>query len=216
MAEKESGAREKAGGFLKNLLYTQAEAEAPVAQPARTQAAAAPSVPYTPTPVGSLRPAMVETIRKDVFQGFTAYTRLLAEADKLVRAKIEREDDRLRAAIAITGLTILDLRDALTRHRQGLQAARSTFAAQSKEQRELKIDLRVRRLQEIGRQVRELEGQLARFRAEEVDLAAHVRDHEALFATAEADFAAAVALIEDELTTRGARIEALVHEVTGT
>lgn len=220
------------GEKLKRLFVTD-EDDKKVSRAAATPVASAPNAPmpasgptyaaasapiYAPLPSPSVDPdmraAMLDVVRKAVFNraGPTAYTKLTDAAEKMRKA-IADEDTRLRAAIATTGVTLVEIKDALGKHRQGLHEARSQFLGEAAQQRRTKIDAKKERQTAGAAELQSLRARVAQLESEATSLAGQLAAHEAIFARSDLANQAAIAEVEAELSANGRKIETLIQEV---
>ena len=176
-----------------------AEATAPVAGPPRMPVASA---------TGSVKASMLAQVRKSVFNKNTAYMRLLDVADKM-KAAIPDETMRLKAAIPVAGVTGTDIKSAIMEHTQALHDVRSAFSQDAQRNRASKIDSKKARRQVIATRIAELEQELGRLRTEDSQLAGAVAVEETQFLQTEADFAATVAQMQQELDAAARKLETL-------
>jgi predicted nucleic acid-binding Zn-ribbon protein len=176
-----------------------AEATAPVAGP--------PPMPVA-SATGSVKASMLAQVRKSVFNKNTAYVRLLDLADKM-KAAIPDETMRLKAAIPVAGVTGTDIKSAIMEHTQALHDVRSAFSQDAQRNRASKIDSKKARRQVIATRIAELEQELGRLRTEDSQLAGAVAIEETQFLQTEADFAATVAQMQQELDAAARKLETL-------
>lgn len=199
---------------VKGAIFEPDEPERATA-PAANTATPAITIPQPPMSntygvrAGSARPEIMAMIRQEVFQRQpTKYTQLLDMAEKM-KAAIPDEATRLKAAIPVVGVTLAELKDAISRHSQALVATRTNFAAKAEQKRKSTIDSKKDRRTAIAARTDELEAELAKLRQEDMTLAGQIAQDEVAHAQTEADFKATADAVEQELTQLDMRVATL-------